>query len=49
MELLEKEIPLYQKEKAEFMSDKCSHCMSYTDDKGNCTNNFCEGLWKLTN
>ena len=37
---------LYQEEKAEFMSNKCGHCMSYTDDAGNCTNNFCEGLWR---
>lgn len=34
----------YQKEKEEFMSDKCSDCMGYLDeDTDECDNNFCEG------
>ena len=34
----------YQKEKEEFMSDKCSDCMGYLDkDADECDNNFCEG------
>lgn len=34
----------YQKEKAEFMSDKCSYCMDYLDDSGECENKFCDRL-----
>ncbi len=34
----------YQKEKEEFMSDKCSDCMGYLDeDTDECDNDFCEG------
>ena len=34
----------YQKEREEFMSDKCPHCMGYlNEDNEECDNNFCEG------
>ena len=36
----------YLIEKEQFMSDKCGHCMKYTNEKGDCTNNFCDRLWK---
>jgi hypothetical protein len=44
-ELIEKfENEVYQKEKEEFMKDKCSHCMEYlNEDTEECDNNFCEG------
>jgi len=35
----------YLIEKEEFMSDKCGHCMSYTDEQGECTNNFCSNKY----
>tara|TARA_R100000149_G_C5849267_1_gene118567 strand:- start:776 stop:934 length:159 start_codon:yes stop_codon:yes gene_type:complete len=41
LERFEKET--YKKEKEDFMSDKCTHCMSYLNkENGECENNFCE-------
>ena len=37
----------FQIEQNSFFSDKCPDCMSYTDNKGNCTNNFCSSLIPL--
>ena len=34
----------YIREREEFHSDKCGHCMSYVDVNGDCTNNLCSGL-----
>lgn len=42
LEKFEKET--YQKEKEEFMADKCPDCMSYLNEEtGDCDYNFCEG------
>jgi len=35
---------LYQKEKQEFLADKCSYCMDYLDENLQCKNIFCESL-----
>lgn len=32
----------YLQEKKEFMSDKCSCCMTYLNEDNECENNFCE-------
>jgi hypothetical protein len=34
----------FQIEQNQFHSDKCPDCMSYLDQKGDCTNKFCDGL-----
>lgn len=33
---------LYQKEKEEFLADKCSYCMGYLDENSQCEFQFCE-------
>tara|TARA_R110000824_G_C15229918_1_gene678430 strand:- start:8133 stop:8426 length:294 start_codon:yes stop_codon:yes gene_type:complete len=33
----------YIREREDFHSDKCSHCMSYLNDNGDCTDKFCSG------
>ena len=39
---IQKEI--YEEEKEEFTSNKCSDCMSYLDEETEeCNNNFCDG------
>jgi len=35
---------LYQKEKEQFLADKCSYCMGYLDENSQCEFKFCESL-----
>jgi len=40
---------IYIREREEFHSDKCGHCMSYVNDDGDCTDKFCSGHIPSTN